>query len=77
MEELSHLFVRFELSVENKPRIANNVEDADRIVLQAQVTFDRTFLDKHHVSALVAYEQKKYEKKHSYLKREYDFTRQM
>ena len=74
MEELSHLFVRFELSVEKaKPRIANNVEDADRIVLQAQVTFDRTFLDKHHVSALVAYEQKKYEKKHSYLKREYDF----
>lgn len=59
--------------LKNKPRIANNVEDADRIVLQAQVTFDRTFLDKHHVSALVAYEQKKYEKKHSYLKREYDF----
>ena len=30
--------------LKNKPRIANNVEDADRIVLQAQVTFDRTFL---------------------------------
>lgn len=57
----------------NQPRIANNVEDADRIVLQAQLSFDRTFLNKHHVSALAAYEQKKYEKKHSYLKREYDF----
>lgn len=38
MEEYRIYSSDLNYQLKNKPRIANNVEDADRIVLQAQVT---------------------------------------
>lgn len=57
----------------NPPRIANAIDNANRIVFQGQLTYDNTFGDLHNVSATAVFEQKHYEKKYAYLKREYDF----
>ena len=57
----------------NPPRIGNAIDDVGRVVLQGQVNYDKTFADKHTVGATLVYEQKNYERKYSYLKREYEF----
>ena len=57
----------------NPPRIANAIDDIGRVVLQGQVNYDKTFADRHTVGATLVYEQKNYNKKYSYLKREYEF----
>ncbi|MCP2043577.1 TonB-dependent receptor [Pontibacter sp. HSC-36F09] len=57
----------------NPPRIANAIDDANRLVFQGQLAYENTFFDRHNVSATAVFEQKYYEKKYSYLKREYDF----
>ncbi|WP_400262637.1 SusC/RagA family TonB-linked outer membrane protein [Sphingobacterium sp. SG20118] len=57
----------------NNPRIANNIDDAERLVFQGQLNYDRTFAAHHNLSATGVFEMKQYTKKHSYLWREYDF----
>ena len=57
----------------NPPRIANAIDDANRLVFQGQLTYDNTFNDVHNVNATAVFEQKHYEKRYAYLKREYDF----
>ena len=57
----------------NNPRIANNIDDAERLVFQGQLNYDRTFAEHHNLSATAVFEMKQYTKKHSYLWREYDF----
>ncbi|WP_181308601.1 TonB-dependent receptor [Rufibacter sp. XAAS-G3-1] len=59
--------------VMNPPRIANAIDDANRLVFQGQLTYENTFLDVHNISATAVFEQKRYNKKYSYLKREYEF----
>lgn len=57
----------------NPPRIANAIDDANRLVFQGQLTYDKTFGDRHNINATAVFEQKHYEKKYAYLRREYDF----
>lgn len=59
--------------VVNPPRIANAVDDGNRVVMQMQLAYNRTFAYVHTVGATMVYEQKKYSKKYAYLKREYEF----
>ncbi|WP_270090636.1 SusC/RagA family TonB-linked outer membrane protein [Sphingobacterium sp. SYP-B4668] len=59
--------------VYNNPRIANNADDAERMVFQGQLNYDRTFAEQHNISATAVFELKKYTKKHAYLWREYEF----
>ncbi|MBL1410440.1 SusC/RagA family TonB-linked outer membrane protein [Sphingobacterium faecale] len=57
----------------NSPRIANAIDDIDRVVFQAQLAYDRTFKEVHNVQATAIFEQKRYKKKFAYLWREYEF----
>lgn len=57
----------------NPPRIANSIDNANRVVFQGQLSYDKTFGDFHNISATGVFEQKHYENQYSYLKREYDF----
>lgn len=57
----------------NPPRIANAVDDINRVVFQGQLSYENSFAGAHNVSATVVFEQKYYKKKYAYLKREYDF----
>jgi TonB-linked SusC/RagA family outer membrane protein len=57
----------------NNPRIANDTKDAERFVLQAQLDYNRSFAEDHHVSATAVYEQKSFVMKHAHLYREYEF----
>jgi TonB-linked SusC/RagA family outer membrane protein len=57
----------------NPPRIANAIDDANRLVFQGQLSYNRSFGNGHNIDVTAVAEEKKYNKKHSYLKREYDF----
>lgn len=57
----------------NPPRISNAIDDANRIVFQEQISYNKTIADDHTIDATVVFEQKKYDKKYAYLKREYEF----
>src|SRR5690606_28904440 len=57
----------------NPPRIANAIDDVNRIVFQEQISYNKTFAEDHTIDATAVFEQKKYDKRYSYLKREYDF----
>jgi len=59
--------------VVNPPRIANAIDDINRLVFQGQLTYDKTLFEDHNINATLVFEQKKYDKKYAYLKREYDF----
>lgn len=53
--------------------ISNAVTDNNRLVLQAQLSYDHTFAKAHHVGATLVYEQKKEWLRYSWLKRQYEF----
>lgn len=57
----------------NPPRIANGIDNVNRLVFQGQIDFEDTFADRHNISATAVFEQSHYEKKYAYIKREYDF----
>jgi len=57
----------------NPPRIANGIDDVNRVVFQEQISYNKTIAEDHTIDATVVFEQKKYDKRHAYLKREYDF----
>lgn len=57
----------------NPPRIANAIDNVNRLVFQGQIDFQDTFAERHNVSATAVFEQSHYDKKYAYLKREYDF----
>ncbi len=57
----------------NPPRIVNAIDDVDRVVLQGQLDYKHRFNSVHNLGATLVAEQKYYNKKYSYLKREYDF----
>ncbi|MCM4169379.1 SusC/RagA family TonB-linked outer membrane protein [Arenibacter sp. H213] len=57
----------------NPPRIANAIDDVNRIVFQGQLTYENTFNNVHNISVTTVFEQKHYERRYAYLKREYDF----
>jgi len=57
----------------NSPRIANWIDDANRIVFQEQISYNKTIAEDHTIDATMVFEQKKYNKRHAYLKREYEF----
>ena len=59
--------------ITNTPRIANAIDDIDRVVLQAQLAYDRTFNGAHNLQATGIFEQKRFKKKFAYLWREYEF----
>ena len=57
----------------NPPRIANSIDDAGRRVFQGQIDYQNRFGTNHNVSATLVSEFRNYNKKYSYLKREYSF----
>lgn len=58
--------------IKGDPRILNASDDANRIVFQAQLNYNKTFADVHNVGATAVYEQKTYNKKYAELQRKYD-----
>lgn len=58
--------------IKGDPRILNASDDANRIVFQAQVNYNKTFADVHNVRVTAVYEQKTYNKKYAELQRKYD-----
>lgn len=57
----------------NPPRIANAIDDVNRLVFQGQLSYNHTFGIGHNIDITAVAEQNKYNKKHSFLKREYAF----
>ena len=57
----------------NPPRIANSIDDVNRLVFQGQVSYKKSFGNGHNIDVTGVVEQNKYNKKYSYLKREYEF----
>ena len=57
----------------NPPRISNSSDDGNRIVFQGQLNYDKTIAEDHNLSGTLVYEVNKYNNKHAYLFREYEF----
>lgn len=57
----------------NPPRISNWANDVDRLVFQGQLTYDRSFANKHNLGGTLVYEQTQYDSRHAYVWREYEF----
>lgn len=57
----------------NPPRISNGIDDANRLVFQGQLSYKQSFGNGHHLDATAVAEQNKYNKKYSFLRREYEF----
>ncbi|MEO6682530.1 MAG: SusC/RagA family TonB-linked outer membrane protein, partial [Ginsengibacter sp.] len=57
----------------NPPRISNAIDDANRMVFQGQLSFKRSFGNGHNFDVTTVAEQNRYNKKYSYLKRDYEF----
>jgi TonB-linked SusC/RagA family outer membrane protein len=53
--------------------ISNRFSDYNRITLQAQLNYARTFREKHNVAALLVYEQQEQYIRNSFLRRVYSF----
>jgi TonB-linked SusC/RagA family outer membrane protein len=59
---------------QNAPaRISNSNGDFDRLVLQAQASYNNTFNRVHNVGATAVYEQTKTNYRYSWIQRQYDF----
>lgn len=57
----------------NPPRISNSIDDVNRLVFQGQVSYNKSFGNGHNIDATGVVEQNRYNKKYSFLKREYEF----
>ncbi|WMI94600.1 TonB-dependent receptor [Bacteroides fragilis] len=60
-------------TIGGKSNISNSNEDHNKLLLQAQISYNRLFNERHNVGATLVYEQSKYTYRTSWLQREYDF----
>lgn len=59
--------------VGNPSTISNTNQDNNRLVFQAQLNYNRTFCDAHHVGATLVFEENKTWYREGFLQREYQF----
>lgn len=57
----------------NNPRIANAIDDGNRLVFQGQLLYEKSFWDNHNIDGTLIFERRHYDNKYAFLQREYDF----
>lgn len=64
----------YDPTVKNSPsKISNSNESNNKVMLQAQASYNNTFAEKHNVSGTLVYEQMQGNYRYNWLQREYDF----